>query len=48
MVVGPSLAEAVHEGLSRLSPDLLARHLIGGLTVAESGLDLGASSRTRR
>ncbi len=40
MVVGPSLAEAVHEGLSRLSPDLLARHLIGGLTVAESGLDL--------
>ena len=40
MVVGPSLAEAVHDGLSRLSPDLLARHLIGGLTVAESGLDL--------
>ena len=41
MVVGPSLSEAVHEGLSRLSPDLLARHLIGGLTVAESGLDVG-------
>ena len=41
MVVGPTLAEAVHDGLSRLSPDLLARHLIGGLTVAESGLDLG-------
>ncbi len=40
MVVGPSLAEAVHDGLSRLSPDLLARHLIGGLTVGESGLDL--------
>ena len=40
MVVGPSLAEAVHDGLSRLSPDLLARHLIGGMTVAESGLDL--------
>ena len=41
MVVGPSLSEAVHEGLSRLSPELLARHLIGGLTVAESGLDVG-------
>ena len=46
MVVGPSLAEAVHDGLSRLSPDLLARHLIGGLTVAESGLDLGTLKDT--
>ena len=41
MVVGPSLAEAVHDSLSKLSHDLLARHLIGGLTVAESGLDVG-------
>ena len=41
MVVGPSLAEAVHQKLSGLSPELLARHLIGGLTVAESELDVG-------
>ena len=41
MVVGPSLAEAVHQRLSSLSPELLARHLIGGLTVAESELDIG-------
>ena len=29
------------ERLASLPPDALARHLIGGLTVAESGLDLG-------
>ncbi len=40
-VVGPSLVEAVSNSLSGLPPDALARHLIGGLTVAESGLDLG-------
>ena len=40
-VVGPSLVEAVQACLTALAPDALARHLIGGLTVAESGLDLG-------
>ncbi len=42
MVVGPSLSEAIADRLSRLSPEDLAKHLIGGLTVAESGLDVGA------
>jgi arginine deiminase len=41
LVVGPSLTEAIGDALGRLAPDLLARHLIGGLTVAESGLDVG-------
>jgi arginine deiminase len=40
-VVGPSLTEDVQASLTALAPDALARHLIGGLTVAESGLDLG-------
>jgi arginine deiminase len=40
-VVGPGLVEPVGVALSGLPPDALARHLIGGLTVAESGLDLG-------
>ena len=40
-VVGSTLVDAVGECLAGLPPDLLARHLIGGLTVAESGLDLG-------
>jgi arginine deiminase len=40
-VVGPSLTEDVQAALTALAPDALARHLIGGLTVAESGLDLG-------
>ena len=31
--------------LAALPPDALARHLIGGLTVAESGLDLGRLAR---
>ncbi len=31
---------------TRLPPDALARHLIGGLTVAESGLDLGKLAKT--
>jgi arginine deiminase len=42
MVVGPSLSEAIADRLARLAPDELAKHLIGGLTVAESGLDVGA------
>jgi arginine deiminase len=38
--VGPSLVDEVRNVLSNLRPDELAEHLIGGLTVAESGLDL--------
>jgi RNA polymerase sigma-70 factor (ECF subfamily) len=34
-VVGPSLTEDVQAALTALAPDALARHLIGGLTVAE-------------
>ncbi len=40
-VVGPSLVEDVQASLTALAPEALARHLIGGLTVEESGLDLG-------
>jgi arginine deiminase len=39
--VGVSLVDEVRAILWNLKPDQLARHLIGGLTVAESGLDLG-------
>jgi arginine deiminase len=39
--VGVSLVDEVRNLLWSLAPDLLARHLIGGLTVAESGIDLG-------
>ena len=39
-VVGVSLVDEVSAHLAGLAPDVLARHLIGGLTVAESGLDL--------
>ena len=45
-VVGPSLVEDVQACLTALTPDVLARHLIGGLTVAESGLDLGKLRKT--
>src|SRR6187431_3121216 len=45
-VVGPSLVEEVQASLSALPPDALARHLIGGLTVAESGLDLAKVAKT--
>ena len=45
-VVGPSLVEDVQACLTALPPDALARHLIGGLTVAESGLDLGRLRKT--
>ena len=40
-VVGPEPRRRGRRRLSSLPPDALARHLIGGLTVAESGLDLG-------
>ena len=39
--VGVSLVDEVRAALWDMKPDQLAKHLIGGLTVAESGLDLG-------
>jgi arginine deiminase len=39
--VGVSLVDEVRALLSAMKPEDLARHLIGGLTVAESRLDLG-------
>jgi arginine deiminase len=39
--VGVSLVDDVRARLWGMAPDELAKHLIGGLTVAESGLDLG-------
>jgi arginine deiminase len=44
-VVGPSLVGEVTDCLESMAPQALARHLIGGLTVAESGIDLKALSR---
>jgi arginine deiminase len=41
-----SLVDEIRALLSELKPADLARHLVGGMTVAESGLDLGAISRT--
>jgi arginine deiminase len=41
--VGIGLVEDVSAILSSMAPDVLARHLIGGLTLEESGLDVGAS-----
>ena len=38
--VGLSLVDEVRGLLADLKPDQLAKHLIGGLTVAEAGLDL--------
>jgi arginine deiminase len=38
--VGVSLVDEARNILWNLAPDVLARHLIGGLTVAESGVDL--------
>ncbi len=40
-VVGIGLVDDVRSALTKLAPDTLATHLIGGMTVAESGLDLG-------
>ena len=39
--VGLSLVDEVRATLAAMTPSALATHLIGGLTVAESGLDLG-------
>jgi arginine deiminase len=39
--VGVSLVEDVRAAVGDLKPEDLATHLIGGLTVAESGLDMG-------
>jgi arginine deiminase len=39
--VGVSLVDEVRSVMAGLTPDKLATHMIGGLTVAESGLDLG-------
>ena len=39
--VGLSLVDEVRAALAALKPEDLATHIIGGLTVAESGLDLG-------
>jgi arginine deiminase len=44
--VGWTLVDDVRSLLAGLSPTDLATHLIGGLTVAESGLDLAAVSST--
>jgi arginine deiminase len=44
--VGWTLVDDIRSLLAGLSPADLATHLIGGLTVAESGLDLGAVSST--
>ena len=45
-VVGTGLVEPVREALGKLAPDALARHLIGGLTVGESGLDIAGLANT--
>src|SRR5688572_27569977 len=45
-VVGIALVEPVRERLRGMAPDQLARHLIGGLTVGESGLDLATLAKT--
>jgi arginine deiminase len=39
--VGWSLVDEIRQFLWNLSPESLARHLIGGLTAAESGIDWG-------
>ena len=41
--VGIGLVDDVRAILAAMAPDVLARHLIGGLTLEESGLDLGAA-----
>ncbi len=42
--VGLSLVDETREVLGNLQPDQLARHLIGGLTVEESGIDVRGTS----
>jgi arginine deiminase len=44
--VGWSLVDEIRGLLGDLKPDLLAKHLIGGLTVAEAGLDLAKVKET--
>src|SRR5918994_2959839 len=44
--VGIGLVEEVSAILTSMAPDVLARHLIGGLTLEESGLDIGAVKGT--
>lgn len=44
--VGWSLVDEVRELLGDMKPDRLAKHLVGGLTVAEAGLDPGAYAKT--
>ena len=44
--VGIGLVDEVGAVLQGMAPDVLARHLIGGLTIEESGLDVGATKRT--
>ena len=44
--VGLSLVDEIRGLLADLKPDQLAKHLIGGLTVAEAGLDLAKASKT--
>ena len=39
--VSVSLVDEVRSAIAEMAPDELAKHLIGGLTVAEAGLDLG-------
>jgi arginine deiminase len=43
--VGWSLVDEIRSLLADLKPDQLAKHLIGGMTVAESGLDRAAAAR---
>jgi arginine deiminase len=43
--VGWSLVDEVRSLLSGFKPDQLAEHLIGGLTVEESGLDVAAAAK---
>jgi arginine deiminase len=40
-VVGLGLVDDVKSALAALAPDVLAKHLLGGMTVGESGMDLG-------
>ena len=43
--VGWSLVDEIRELLAGFAPDKLAKHLIGGLTVAEAGLDIDATKK---
>jgi arginine deiminase len=43
--VGATLAQEIRDLLCNLAPDDLAKHLIGGLTVEEAGLDVAADAK---